>query len=94
MEGLLRLWCAAFRSGARKGRLASAEEPNGACRPRGKLSLVKLDSTTTWRLEKAPKNYTKVVYENYCQLFVVILELTQIIVADTLPMDGISVCYM
>ena len=30
----------AFRSGARKGSVARAEEPNGARRPRGKLATV------------------------------------------------------
>ena len=35
----------AFRSGARKGSIARAEEPNGACRPRGNHEVSKLDST-------------------------------------------------
>jgi hypothetical protein len=46
----------AFRSGARKGRIARAEEPNGACRSRGKLSLVKLNSTAALRREPTQKN--------------------------------------
>ncbi len=48
MEPLLGFRCAAFR-GTRKGRIARAEEPNGARRPGGKLSLNKSDSTAALR---------------------------------------------